>query len=567
MEDLVYLHGLNFTGCIGSVTAERPEEVVPALELVEKRVAQGLHAAGFVSYEAATALNGDLTTCVPGDFPLVWFGLFRQRTREPFPQSSETYRAENWETALDREGYAGNIAAIRDLIRAGDSYQVNFTMRQRFSFSGSPRSYFNDLCRSQPTPYSSYLELGNHRILSASPELFFAAKDGVLTTRPMKGTGARGRWLAEDLAEQERLRSNPKELAENLMIVDLLRNDMGMISETGSVEAVSLFDVETHPSVHQMTSTIRSRVKPGVGTLGLFRALFPCGSVTGAPKRRSMEIIAQLEGTPRGLYTGCLGYLAPGGEAQFSVAIRTLVLDAATGQGELGIGSGVTFDSAATSEYAECLGKGRFAREKRRDFHLIESLLYDGGYFLLERHLERLAGSAAYFDFPLETAAARDALEAMAQECSAAAKVRLLLFPDGRLSCESAPIVDQPQLPRVGFAGVAVNSENPLLYHKTSCRELYAGELARRPELGDVLFENERGEVTEATSSNVVVRLNGELCTPPLASGLLPGVFRAELLARGTVKERLLTRDDLARGEELYLINSVRKWRAVQLVG
>ena len=565
MQNSAYVHGFSFSGCVGEIAATRPEEVVPALRLLQERVASGLHAAGFLCYEAAGALNGDLTTCAPGDLPLLWFSLFKERRATPFPEAAEPYQTSGWKPSMSEQEYCGAVAAVRKLIEAGDCYQVNLTMRQNFSFSGSPRAYFSELCRSQPTPYSSYLEIENYRILSASPELFFSLANGVLTTRPMKGTAPRGRWFEEDEAERQKLRESPKELAENLMIVDLLRNDMGMVSQTGSVRVASLFDVETHATVHQMTSTIRSRLREDVGTLELFRALFPCGSITGAPKRRSMEIIAELEGEPRGVYTGCLGYLSPGGEAQFSVAIRTLVLDVDSGRGELGIGSGITFDSVAAGEYAESLGKGRFAREGRREFHLIESFLYDGGFYLLERHLERLARSAAYFGFPLEIAALRDALQSVAQGCRGKEKVRLLLFPDGSLSCQAAPIEEPIQQASAGFAQVAVDSADPFLYHKTSWRGVYQAELARHPELTEVIFLNQHGEVTEGANSNIVILRGGEFLTPALQSGLLPGVFRAELLALGSIRERTLSRQDLETAEEIYLINSVRKWRRVFL--
>jgi len=566
-ESPAYVHGFSFAGKVGEIVATDPAEVIPALELLEKRVASGLHAAGFLSYEAAGAINGDLTTAAPGEIPLLWFALYEKRSPAPFPTASEPFRSSGWRSSWEEGEFCDALAAIRELIAAGDCYQVNLTMRQHFSFSGSPRSFFSELCRCQPTPYNSYLEAGRYRVLSASPELFFSLAAGVLTTSPMKGTATRGRWFEEDAERKRRLRETPKERAENLMIVDLLRNDMGIVSETGSVAVSSLFDVETHPTVHQMTSTIESRLKEGVGLVELMRALYPCGSVTGAPKRRSMEIIAQLEGGARGLYTGCLGYLSPGGEMKFSVAIRTAVLDTVSGRGELGLGAGITFDSVAADEYAESLSKGRFARKPPpAQFHLIESLLYEQGYFLRERHLVRLARSAAYFSFPLDLEAARRALEEIAATLSGKQKVRLLLHQDGSLNCEAAPIADSEQDATAGFAQRATDSADHFLYHKTSRRALYSAELARRPELTEVIFLNERGEVTEGAYSNIVALLDGELVTPPLASGLLPGVFREELLAAGTIKERVLTRSDLAGAPEIYLVNSVRKWRRCRLV-
>lgn len=563
-----YLHGFSFRAPAGEICAVTPGQVVPALRSLERQVASGLHAAGFVSYEAAGALNGDLTTCAPGKLPLLWFGLYQSRSRAPFPPHASHFYCGDWRPSLDAAAFDRGVAAIRELIAAGDCYQVNFTLRQRFSFAGCPRSFFSELSRSQPTPYGCYLETGDFRILSASPELFFSLSEDVLTTRPMKGTAPRGRWPDEDRARRRSLKESPKELAENLMIVDLLRNDMGLVSRTGSVRVASLFDVESYPTVHQMTSTIESRLREGVGTLELFQALFPCGSVTGAPKKRSMEIIAQLEGEPRGLYTGCIGYLSPGGEAKFSVAIRTAVLDLKAGEGEIGIGSGITYDSVAGDEYRECISKARFAREPLPEFQLIESLLYDGGYFLLERHLERLARSAAYFSFALQPEAASRALEETAAGLSAGKsyKVRLLLSRDGSLACEAAPIEPVAIQTTAGFAAARVDSQDRFLYHKTTLRDRCRYELAARPELDEVIFENEHGEVTEGANSNIVARIEGRYLTPPLASGLLPGTFREELLAEGTIEERVLTRADLEGAEALFLINSVRKWRPAALM-
>ncbi|HJV35524.1 aminodeoxychorismate synthase component I [Geomonas sp.] len=561
-----YFHGFEFSDQIGEIIAISPDQVVPALKSLERQLASGLHAAGFVSYEAAPAINSDLTTCTRGKLPLLHFRLYRTRSRKLQPPCYDLFHTCDWQSSQEEESFAGAVDTIRELIAAGDCYQVNFTMRQGFSFSGSPRAFFHQLCRRQPTPYSSYFESGQHRILSASPELFFSVKDGVLTTRPMKGTASRGKSAEKDETQKRRLKESPKELAENLMIVDLLRNDMGIVSQTGTVRVASLFDVETHPTVHQMTSTIESRLNGDVGPLELMQALFPCGSVTGAPKRRSMEIIAQREGEPRGVYTGCLGYFSPGGEALFSVAIRTVVIDLDSGRGEVGVGSGITYDSVGAEEYAESLSKSLFASQCEAEFHLIESLLHDeNGYFLLDRHLGRLARSAAYFSFPFEVQRARHALEAAAPTDAGKYKVRLLLFRDGTLSCEAAGIEDSPADAVAGFAEATVDSADPFLYHKTSRRSLFASELGRRPDLAEVIFLNERGEVTEGANSNVVARVSGVLVTPPVASGLLPGTFREELVANGTVIERVLTRRELEEAEEVFLINSVRKWRRARL--
>ncbi len=548
--------------------------MLPALRRVEAAVAEGYHAAGFISYEAASAINPDLATHRLTGFPLLWFGIFRRRVackaaELEGPAPSAAYHADDWSPSLDCAAYAEAIRQIRSHIAAGETYQANLTLRQRFSFSGDPLAYYRDLCRAQRVPFSAYLPIGDYRILSASPELFFALKDGVLTTRPMKGTARRGRWYDEDRQAGINLQESKKERAENLMIVDLLRNDMGMVAVTGSVQVDSLFEVETLETVHQMTSTISCRLRPDVGISDLFRALFPCGSVTGAPKKRTMEIIAGLEDSPRGLYTGCIGYISPGPEAVFSVAIRTAVIDSVTGQGVLGVGSGVTWDSGADAEYAECLAKGFFARHCRPEFQLIESLLFEEekGLFLLERHLQRLSRSAAYFGFSLDLQPLRETLARRTAPLQGAHKLRVLLSRSGAFAVTSEPLAGEvaPADATVVFAATPVDSANPFLYHKTSNRDFYSAELAKHPACTDVIFRNERGEVTEGATTNIVAKIGGELVTPSLQCGLLPGVYREELLAGGEIRERIITSAELEKAEEIFLLNSVRRWRRVRL--
>ena len=561
-----------FSGQVGEIAASTPAEVPAALKLLEDAVAEGYHAAGFVTYEAAAGL-AELPVRPPGELPLLWFGLFRHRTPVApgeFARAATEATTTDWTPSLDPGDYATAVAAIHYHIAAGATYQVNFTMRLHFRLEGDPLACYRDLCRAQQAPYCAWIDTGRFRILSASPELFFRLEGDRITTRPMKGTAARGRWWAEDEAARRALRETPKERAENLMIVDLLRNDLGMVATTGSVKAAPLFEVETLPTVHQMTSTVTARLKHGVDIPALFRALFPCGSVTGAPKRKTMEIIAALEDSPRGIYTGCIGYVSPGPEAVFSVAIRTAVIDSATGRGELGVGSGITWDSRADDEYAECLAKARFAMTPQPEFSLIESLLFteEEGYFLLERHLTRLGSSARYFAFPFDPDRVRRLLLDLGATLAGRQKVRLLLARDGAISLEAAPIgKEETHAPvPITFAGTAVDSFDPFLYHKTTRRECYAAELARHPRCADVIFCNERGEVTEGANNNVVARVSGRLVTPPLACGLLPGTFREELLESGILVERTLSAEEFAGAEEIFLINSVRKWRRAKLM-
>ncbi len=556
------------------IVAISPPEVLPALHRIEEAAARGCHAAGYISYEAAAGFDPSLPSRPAGEIPLVRFGIFRHRRAIPaghFAMAAGTnYRTSSWSPSWSPSEHAAAVARGREYIAAGDAYQVNLTFRQHFTFSGDPFTFYRDLCRSQLAPFCAWLDLGSQAILSASPELFFRLVDGNLTVRPMKGTAPRGRWWEEDENAKQRLREDPKERAENLMIVDLLRNDLGKVAETGSVNVLSLFDVETLPTIHQMTSTVTARLRRGQTVTELITALFPCGSITGAPKRRSMEIVAELEDSSRNIYTGCIGYISPGPEAVFSVAIRTVLIDRERGRGELGVGSGITWDSRADSEYEECLAKGRFARENRPEFQLLETMLCEKGtgFYLLERHLERLRRSAAYFGFTFRPEPLRLALARRTAGLDAAQKVRLLLSHKGTFSITTEPLASGPaaESSPVAFAGSRTDSRDPLLYHKTTSRERYREESALRPDCADVLFLNERGEVTEGAVSNIVARIGGALVTPPLACGLLPGVFRQELLDRGEIAERVITREELERAEEIWLINSVRKWWRVRLV-
>jgi para-aminobenzoate synthetase/4-amino-4-deoxychorismate lyase len=564
-----------FDGLEGEITAYEEAEVVPALIRIEAAVHAGYYAVGFLSYEAAVALDQSLTVKTPSSFPLLWFGVFRERHLQSPQKLTESacqgsYEMSGWQPAISRTEYRQAIEKIRAFIGAGDCYQVNYTLQQHSSFRGDVQSFFHDLYRAQSTPYSAFFDLDRYCILSTSPELFFQLDKGVMTVRPMKGTAGRGKSVGEDDEIAALLQRDEKERAENLMIVDLLRNDLGRISENGSVTVNSLFDVETFETVHQMTSTVSSRLRSDVGLVDMFRALFPCGSITGAPKKRSMEIIAELEDVPRGLYTGCIGYISPEmSQAVFSVAIRTVVIDKDYGTGVLGVGSGITWYSSPDAEFEECLAKGHFAQNIPRDFMLIESLLFEkgSGYFLLERHLDRLARSAHYFGFQFELESVRTSLEKCSQAISENSKVRLLLSKDGSVAIEVDPLGSSTSCPTswITFAGQSVDSANRFLYHKTSNREMYRLELEKKPDCADVIFLNERGEVTEGANNNIVIRKDGILLTPPVACGLLPGTLRAQLLETGEVTEGVIMPADVEQADEIYLINSVRKWRRVRL--
>ena len=553
-----------FGGYVKTLLATHTGEVAEVLNQVEQAAANGLYAAGFVAYEAASALNLDLPSAPPVDgLPLAWFAIFRERYSVNAGAGLPTSGADIMlEPAISLEEYAGDVESIREYIAAGDCYQVNHTFQLGGSFGGDPGELYRHIGAAQCASFSAYLDIGRFTILSASPELFFSLKDGKITTRPMKGTVRRGRWDEEDLSAIKQLRESPKERAENLMIVDLLRNDLGVLAETGSVKVDVLFDVETYPSVHQMTSTVSAQLRQDTSLLDTFKALFPCGSVTGAPKRRSMEIIIDLENAPRGVYCGAIGCVAPGCEALFSVAIRTLLFDEHKNSLTMGVGSAVTWDSEASSEYDECLSKGAFVNQQDQGFCLIESLrLENGVYSLLDRHMARLSSSAGYFGFICDQNKIRRALSDYAAQESALSKVRLLLAADGSLEISSETLLESSVPLRIAISTAKVNSNDRMRYHKTTSRELLDITRSGRPDCDEILFMNEFGQLTEGSYHTLVLKLDGQLVTPPKLCGLLPGVLRSELLVQGIITELILYPDDLKRADELWLINSVRGWR------
>lgn len=557
------------------ITAVTPEEVWPALRAVETAVSQQhLYAAGFLAYEAAAAFG--LAVHPPGDLPLLWFGLYERDRRLAIGdlhsianRQSPNLQSPIWQPAVSQTVYHVAIRQIKEAIARGDTYQVNYTFPMRAEFTGDPLALFADLAQAQQGSYAAYVDTGRFAVCSASPELFFRLDGEVLTSKPMKGTAVRGKTLAEDETNIAWLAQSEKNRAENVMIVDMIRNDMGRVAEIGSVQVPELFAVERYPTVLQMTSTVQARTTRPLSEI--FRAMFPCASITGAPKVRTMEIIRELEPQPRGVYTGAIGFICPDRTAQFNVAIRTVTADRAQGTAVYGVGSGIIWDSDAAAEYAECQVKARVLAEKRPSFQLLESLLWQPGegYFLLEEHLRRLADSAVYFAVPLDSTAVREELLRFAVALIEPCKTRLLVSLAGEMEIEAVPLASgaRPQPLCVALADTAVNSENVWLYHKTTRREWHNAARAARPDCDEVILWNERGELTEATTSNIILDVDGKLLTPPISCGLLAGTFRNHLLANGRIRERILTKADLARARRIFLINSVRRWQTAELIG
>lgn len=564
-----------FENAAGRVTAETPEQVPAALSRLAAAQADGLWAAGFLSYELGYLLEPRLSPLLPArrTAPLLDFALFDKRismrpdeTRSLLDDwSGGGYAISAPEPSIDRNAYEALFARVKGYIAAGDIYQLNLTLKAHFRIEGCAIALYRDLRRKQPVAYGALMRFEDRTILSHSPELFLEIEDEKILTRPMKGTAPRGLTAHRDDAMRAWLARDEKSRAENLMIVDLMRNDLARLAKPASVRVTDLFSVETYATLHQMTSGVEGRIGAGAGLEDILRAIFPAGSITGAPKVRAMEIIGELEQEPRGVYTGAVGMLAPGGDARFNVAIRTLVIDNA-GYGEIGIGSGVVADSNIDAEYDECLLKMRFLTDPVREFELIETLRFDAGigYYLLDRHLERLRASAAYFGYPVDIARIQAALDEVADACGEGSlRVRLLLARDGAPSVTSVEI--SPAAPdaamRYMLSGQVADSGNVFLYHKTTIREFYDDEHARLSKahgVDEVIFVNERGELTEGSRTNIFVERDGILLTPPVSSGLLSGTLRAELLQSGKAREEILTPRDLESTAAVFLGNSVR---------
>jgi para-aminobenzoate synthetase/4-amino-4-deoxychorismate lyase len=568
-------------GAAGVLEARRPEEVPGVLAAAEQAAARSLWVAGFVTYEAAPGLDPALRVHARpahgpfADLPLAWFAMFegREETALPEPPEPAVDAATAWHPAMARPDYDAAIEQIHQAIANGDTYQVNFTLPLEAEIRGDPRGLYRDLSYAQRGAFGAYLDTGTHRVLSASPELFFRIDADRITSRPMKGTAPRGRWLGEDEEMRRTLERSVKDRAENAMIVDLLRNDIGRVARSGSVGWTDLFAAERYETVWQLTSTVTATLRPQVGIGDVFHALFPCGSVTGAPKVSTMGFIADLEIAARGVYCGTVGYLAPanaaGPRARFNVAIRTVVQDARSGGAVYGVGGGITWDSRAGAEYDETVAKARVLTARRPPVRLLETLAHEPGtgYRRLEEHLERLRASAAYLGMTLDEEAVRDALDREAGRFTKPARVRLVVDRRGRVESGSAPLTETVEPIRLAIDRAdPVDPADPMLFHKTTARARYDLARERFPGADDTVLVNKAGRVTETTRANIAIRSGGRWVTPPLTDGLLPGCERAALVADGTLEEASFGIEDLEGAASVAFLNSVRGWRQAVLV-
>ena len=556
---------------VRTIAADREDQLPAAFAALEDARIAGRHLAGYVSYELGYLLEDRLRRRCPPHrrVPLLWFGVFDRpptilegdRATEFWTRGDRAY-AGPLTPAWSEDDYRRRFERVKELIGAGDIFQANLTFQAGFAFVGSPRALHAALRAHGGGARGGYVDDGGRQILSFSPELFVAVDaDGHVRAEPMKGTAARGATRDEDAALRERLARSAKDRAENLMIVDLIRSDLGRVATLGSVSVDALFAVETLPTVHQMVSRVSAALVPGTGVEALLRALFPCGSVTGAPKIRAMEVLSDLEAGPRGVYCGAIGHLAPDGSASFNVAIRTVTIEG--GRGVLGVGGGVTTDSMADGEWAECLLKARYFERARRPVRLIETLRHQDGRFVRQTlHLRRMEESARVFGIAFDDTAAWRALRGAVDGRRGTLRVRLALEEDGRFTAAAVPFV-----PWDGAAWSytlsprPVSSRDLLLRHKIDWRELYESELARvGAEAGcdEVVFLNERGEVCEGARTNVFARFGDRLLTPAQSCGLLPGCLRREMIEAGRAEEAVLCASDLERADQVMFGNSLR---------
>lgn len=552
-----------FENPLEELIAKNLSEVIPVMKKAEEAQKAGKYVAGFISYEAAPAFRSDLLTKTPDlKMPLIWFGVYDTFTDAAVGVKENSPIAFNMETNyLD---YTKKIAAIKSEIASGNTYQLNYTIRLQGDLPDdfSAQATYQALQQAGKANYTALLSTTDFQIISTSPELFFKWEGNLLTTRPMKGTVRRGVTKEADQAAHDWLLNDPKNRAENVMIVDLLRNDLGMIAQPGSVRVPKLMNLEPYPTVWQMTSTVTAKTSPETSLTNVFKALFPCGSITGAPKARTMEIISQLEDSARGVYCGAIGFLEPNGNAIFNVPIRTISIT--NNNATYGVGGGIVWDSDAESEFSEIQAKSAILKNPT-SFSLIECLRIENrALSRIEFHLARLEQSADYFGFHFNRTETEQLWYKTAKNyADGTYKYRFLLNSDGTTHTEITKISTNNNSITAALAREPISTDDLFLYYKTTNRAIY--NHLKNTFTDETILWNENGELTEFINGNIVLNINGHLLTPPVSSGLLPGTMRASLLAEKRVSEQILTKKDLYKADYVWLINSVRGFVEVEL--
>ncbi len=556
------------------LSANTLDDIPNVFRAIDKYLLQKKWIAGYISYECGYHFE----TIAPSfknnsSFPLAWFGVFDAPVEIEKEQlvtisNGQTIEVQNPSLSISDVDYHRKLHQLKEYIVNGDTYQVNFTDKFDFEFTGDARDLYFALRQKQHVPFGAFINMEDSQVLSFSPELFFRRKGNSIITKPMKGTCKRGRTMIEDEQLSEWLQNDEKNRSENLMIVDLLRNDIGRICENGTVSVNNMYAIEKYDTVLQMTSTVSGILNNGINYYDIFKSLFPCGSVTGAPKIRTMQIIRELELHQRGVYCGAIGFISPDDEAVFNVAIRTLELK--NGKGKMGVGSGIVYDSDAGQELEECRLKAAFLLNEQPEFRLLETILWNDGFTFLEQHLERLKNSAVYFYFPFHQEHISDALTIAERSFRPHTeyRVRLLLSRSGSPVVEAAETSLQRIPSVIKIAPVRMNSSDPFLFHKTTSRVLYDhySQKAREESIADYIFLNEKDEITEGSISNIFIEKNDTLFTPPVQCGLLTGIYRNEVLRTNpNAVEKIITLDDLRSSDAVFLCNSIRGWSKVTL--
>ena len=557
---------LLFSEPVEILSSYKLEEIHSTLIKIENFCSQGLWAVGYVNYEASPYFDYSFKIKKCEDrLPILWFGIYKKPILlNDFSHliNKKRYTFKSWTSSVNYAEYEEAIRKIKNYICAGDTYQVNYTYNMHSHFGGDPLFCFRELQKNQASKYSAYIENDFGYILSASPELFFYQNNDFIISRPMKGTFKRGLYLEDDKRNEGLLKNSEKDKAENLMITDLIRNDIGRVALYGTVKVDSLFDIEKYETVFQMTSTISA--KTDKHPLDVFSSLFPCGSVTGAPKIRTMEIIAELEKEPRGIYTGAIGYFGPDKNACFNVAIRTIFIKKDNNEAIYGVGGGIVADSDSVKEFNETITKSQILFRNFPEFCLLETIRWspEEGFFLLDEHIKRMKNSATYFDFKFDEKMIIAQLKEREKTFPEnTLKIRLLLARDGSIEIQFSSFkMSDDLIWTVALASEPIDCDNPFFYHKTTNREIYDNLRKDMKDVDEVILYNKNNEITEGTITNVVVEINGKKITPPVSSGLLAGTFREYLLEKGIIYEGIIYIDELKRADQIWLINSLRGW-------
>ena len=554
-----------FSNPVSVISCCELEEVPDSLEELETALSEGKYAAGFISYEAGSVFDSAFPKRIVQDFPLLWFGIFDEPPTVFEPHGKDILVVPpELKAEVDEEEYHEAIENILTALSAGDIYQTNYTFRLRGSKTAKPFGLFEALLHKHPVPYAAYIDTGEQQIISMSPEIFLERNGNNIFTRPMKGTIRRDEDASIDRSQAEFLKNDIKNTAENLMIVDMARNDLGKVCLSGSISVDPLFQVEAYETLYQMTSTVHGKLKPDMTFTDILRASFPAASITGAPKVAAMKKIHELEISPRKIYTGSIGCIFPDGDFCLNVAIRTLLCsDTAT---ELGVGGGIVYDSGKDSELAEAMLKSCFIHAAEPDFELLETMLLDKDKNIsdLDMHLDRMENSARFFNFSFDRARAIELVKSKTLLMPGVSRLRLLLDFRGNFHLQAYPLKNCGwgcEKAKIKLSKECLCSSNKFLHHKTTHRDFYNGEFKKAKENGfdEVIFLNERKELCEGAISNIFIQtVDGKWLTPSLECGLLPGVWRAETIGKLKAVEKKLHVEDLKNARKILIGNSVR---------